>query len=206
MQDTRQQLDLDIRAYLKAKGKNRDGSQLSESVVKKAIGKIHESVWDGMAIGPEELRDKRVKTFVKYLSPKPEEKIYLRIVENFEPLHYRSIEAFIKRLEAIHEQEDKEADLLSDAYYAALEAYGEFDEYSEQSDWIVEIHKDSIQVVANVKGVGDRIPKENRKYIGDSRDVRWSYPLSMREQLCRTSMPVLDLEKIKAEAKKDEPS
>jgi hypothetical protein len=84
------------------------------------------------------------------------------------------------------EKEDKilsavEAEVIRDGDDAILEV-----------DLYAVIQEDgSVEVVANQAGMGDFLPKENRKYIGGQGDLRWRYP-AMNAQIRRAVDLVLD--------------
>jgi hypothetical protein len=52
------------------------------------------------------------------------------------------------------------------------------DEVLDEVDAFAVVYGDRIEVTANEPGLGERIPKQNRKYVGGKGDMRWFFPLS----------------------------
>jgi hypothetical protein len=52
------------------------------------------------------------------------------------------------------------------------------DEVLDEVDAFAVVYEEELIVTANEAGLGERIPKKNRKYIGSKGDMRWIFPLS----------------------------
>jgi hypothetical protein len=189
----RNQLKNDIIAYFSNAGIT------DKALVNKALGAIKDAAFYGENLDEDMLKEKHIRDYVKPLGFIKGQEFYFSLSRNFSPRHYMAIVQFVKRLEDIEEAEAKAEfdieqkieeeiyeqimDPLSDGFYDELGA----------PDFAICIYDCHIEVRAYEKGVGDKLPKKGRKYIGSQGDMRWSFPLSMLDELKRCDRPIVNV-------------
>jgi hypothetical protein len=92
---------------------------------------------------------------------------------------------FVAKAYEMVEEEYQSACALENAIQAA-----EYEHTTHRDDEVLDgvdayavIYASAIEVTANCTGMGDRLPRKNRKYIGGKGDMRWSFPKGELEEL-----------------------
>jgi hypothetical protein len=127
------------------------------------------------------LSQKHIKDYTKKCGLNLGEEFYFPLSKNFAPRHYSVLVSFVKRLEAIESAEAKIKEEIEEKINAEIDdqtmdplSDGSYDELG-APDFAVCIYAGYIEVRAYEKGVGEILPKKDRKYIGSQGDMRWSF-------------------------------
>ena len=142
--------------------------------------------------------DRPTIAYIKKAGLKIGDEFYYRVSWNFDFSHYRPVAEFIRAYEGILEAEAMaeqaiEAEIGNQLYEATGSLYG-WDEnlYDEVGgpDAAIVVFPEYVEVRAYVSGVGNRIPKANRTYVGAKGDMRWHYPLETLSLLEDKGFPI----------------
>lgn len=109
-----------------------------------------------------------------------------KAITNFVKLYEQEVNDWAKQEEAIQSQ-------MAEENYELNRYIDAVDDCSKYEGFQI-IYPDRIEVRANTTGLGDRIPKKNRKYVGGRGDMRWEYPISMRDKLAKLKswLPIVE--------------
>lgn len=199
MSKSLEELNCQIVEYLKANCKAGD-KPLTAEQLRKALSKIKEIPHTSEPISSELLSVDQTREYTHQLGLTEGDEFYLRISWFFAPTHYPKIAGFVKEIEAIIDAEIQEEARLEAQIDAQVTAYrkseGELYDDLGQPDFAIFLYADRIEAKAYGPGVGELIPKQNRKYIGSREDIRWQYPLSMEAALRKLGRPVVEIEKL----------
>ena len=186
----RQELKNEIIAYLNNAG------VFDLAAIEKCLKAIKDAAYETSELNE---MDSKMRTYAKSAGVQGD--FYYRISWYFSPPHYNAIKGFVKKLESIIEEEMDEAAKLEQAIDNEIKGIVDplDDEYFDDlgcPDFAIVIYADNIEVRAYEPGVGDRLPKKGRKYIGCAGDIRWSFPLSSLDSLQSIGRPVVDARKL----------
>lgn len=101
--------------------------------------------------------------------------------DRFSPQGFQKIQKVWSLYQAELEQSFKLQERI-DEEIANATIYFDDDVLDEVNAYAI-VYKDRIEVTANQPGMGDFIPKNNRRYVGGKGDMRWAFPLSMLEKI-----------------------
>jgi hypothetical protein len=188
--DSREALKIDICAYFIA------NSDAKRDQLPQILGKLKDAAYRSIVVDSECMADRKTAKYLKDIGLKLGDEFYCAVSFNFSPKHYAPIAGFLARYEAINDAEIEAEYALEAVIDEEISDQWGRDEYDELGapDFAVIIHSDCVEVRAYEKGVGDIIPKDGRKYIGNRDDVRWRYPLESLPRLKAMGRPVVKVE------------
>ena len=189
---TRDELKSAIISYLISVGVT------DKALVAKSLKAVKESA--GETCDWSEL-NAEMKKYAKDAGVSTDDSFYYRVSWHFSPRHYAVISGFVKEFEKILEDEMEASMALERAIEAEVKGYidpSSPDFYDDLGcpDFAILIYPDRVEVKAYEPGVGDIIPRKNRRYVGCAGDVRWIYPASELPTLQSLGRPVVDVAKL----------
>jgi TPP-dependent indolepyruvate ferredoxin oxidoreductase alpha subunit len=204
MTTTRQKLKLEIIDYLRTNCHHaQTGAPLTIEQVTKCFAAIKDVAndWsDQIDEGTFDYLDRKTAKYAKDLGLKIGDVFHVRIAYTFSPTHYFAIAKFVEQLQEILMLEAEEQKKIEDAINAEIEQQSDPYElyYDEMGgpDFAIKIYEEHIIVEAYEKGVGEIIPKKNRKYIGRAGEISWMYPLSALDSLKKTNRPIVNIKEV----------
>lgn len=196
----RQAIKSDILAYCASIGVT------NKDALIKTCQAVKDAAFNCAPLDEEMLRDRQIRAYAAAVGVKKGEDFYFQLSWKFSAPHYTALVEFVKRYEALLEEESKAEMELEQAIQEEIQGMIDplADEYYDEMgapDCAICIYSDRIEVRAYVKGIGDRLPKKGRKYIGSMHDVRWQFPLSSLPQLKALGYPVVDTTKLAKQGK-----
>jgi hypothetical protein len=200
----RKQLKVEIVNYLRSNCQNtQTGEPLNLEQVTKCVAAIKEAAtgWsDRIDEHTFDYLDPKIRKYAKELGLKIGDIFHVRITYTFSPVHYFTIAKFVEQLNEILALEFEEEQKIADAIDEEIEQQSEPYElcYDEMGapDFAIKIYEEHIIVEAYEKGVGEIIPKKDRKYIGRAGEISWMYPLSALDSLKKLNRPVVNVKEV----------
>lgn len=105
---------------------------------------------------------------------------------NFSPARIDRAVQFARLIQEDFENTRKRDEAIATAHYESARANSWMDDDAvSEVDSIAVIYSDRIEVTANVTGMGEKLPKAGRKYVGGKGDIRWSFPLAILPDIRR---------------------
>ncbi len=186
----RDQLKRDIIAYLQSVGVN------SKELWVKTLDTIKGCSYSYQIVGKEVSARKKE---VKQVGLKDGDRFYYLLTTRFSPRHYSTLVGFVQRYEKILEEEEKQEDkllqALEDERLAGAVDDFDYDEIG-APDFAVVVYEDYVEARAYGPGVGEMLPKKNRKYVGCQGNIKWRYPLSSLPELQQLGWPVIKVSEL----------